>query len=489
MKKRKTKKKKKSLLNKKIIIALIIVLTLGIIVYVKNSNPYMNNAVPKNGIYFNKTSISLAKGKTETLKVSINPSGTKIGTIKWQSSNTKVAKVDKNGKVTAVNTGTANITATANGKKITCKVTVVIPVKNIVSNTNRIVLNVGNTDKVRITISPSNATNKKVKYTSSNKKVLSIDSKGNIKALSKGSGEIIVTTEDGNKKVKIPYTVNPNKGIISGSGDVWQYKSMQTKNHLQADLSFFKKLANNGKGKIKGNIYTYNDGKYSYRYDLSQSILKVNNSDNDIWMRMYYPEDVDLSEENTLTFFGGTGEQGFGGYFSVLDKNRSDMKGSGIVILVSTKKKTKYEAEDGVLATTFIKSIVNQKKGVKNAVGGFSMGGPESGKAARLGNYDRLVICNSYFEAGNKENINALKNKEIIIFAPSKDDRTPTGETINNLVNNKYTNVTIISNYAKFVNNSRYSSKFLVINPGTQMGCCHLYANITKANLFAYATR
>lgn len=67
----------------------------------------------------NKTSASLYLGKTTTLKL--------IGTNavpSWRSSNTTVATVSKTGTVTARKTGTAKITATLCGRKLTCTVTV-----------------------------------------------------------------------------------------------------------------------------------------------------------------------------------------------------------------------------------------------------------------------------------------------------------------------------------------------------------------------------
>lgn len=77
-------------------------------------------------VSLNKTSVSIEKGKTYTLKATINPSDTTDSKkLTWKSSNTKVATVDSNGKVTAKGLGTTTITVTtSNGKKATSKITV-----------------------------------------------------------------------------------------------------------------------------------------------------------------------------------------------------------------------------------------------------------------------------------------------------------------------------------------------------------------------------
>ncbi len=78
-------------------------------------------------VTLNKSSTTLNKGSTETLQATINPTNTTDDkTLGWSSSNTSVAKVDANGKITAVSNGTATITVkTSNGKTATCTVTVV----------------------------------------------------------------------------------------------------------------------------------------------------------------------------------------------------------------------------------------------------------------------------------------------------------------------------------------------------------------------------
>lgn len=75
-------------------------------------------------VTLNKKTASLKAKKTLTLKASVKPASS-TDTLKWSTSNKKVAKVDKFGTVTAVKKGKATITVkTSSGKKATCKITV-----------------------------------------------------------------------------------------------------------------------------------------------------------------------------------------------------------------------------------------------------------------------------------------------------------------------------------------------------------------------------
>lgn len=86
-----------------------------------------SSAIATTAIKLSKTTATLAVAKTITLTATIAPSNATKKTVTWTSSNTKVAIVDKNGKVTAKAKGTATITCKAtdgSGKTATCKVTV-----------------------------------------------------------------------------------------------------------------------------------------------------------------------------------------------------------------------------------------------------------------------------------------------------------------------------------------------------------------------------
>lgn len=80
--------------------------------------------VPVTGVTLSQTNASMYTGNTVNLTATVTPDDADDKTVTWSSSNTSVATVDANGVVTAVGTGTANITATVGTVSATCEVTV-----------------------------------------------------------------------------------------------------------------------------------------------------------------------------------------------------------------------------------------------------------------------------------------------------------------------------------------------------------------------------
>ena len=146
----------------------------------------------------NKKNVEVKKGKsTSSVKIKVND-GDEIKS--WKSSNNKVAKVNKNGKITGVKKGTATITVTTvKGAKVTVKVVVKevkIPTKKIkVSNVKKgkLSLKSGKSFGLNVVITPSNSTDA-VKYTSSDNKIVTVDKNGKIKAVKKGKAKVTITS-------------------------------------------------------------------------------------------------------------------------------------------------------------------------------------------------------------------------------------------------------------------------------------------------------
>lgn len=113
-------------------------------------------------VKFDNTSLTLEVGGSETLVATVGPDDASDKSLTWTSSNSAVAKVDANGKVTGVSGGTATIKATAkSGVSATCTVTVVeeiIPVTKITLSTKRLDLALNQTEVLVATVEPANAT-------------------------------------------------------------------------------------------------------------------------------------------------------------------------------------------------------------------------------------------------------------------------------------------------------------------------------------------
>ncbi|MDY6276489.1 MAG: Ig-like domain-containing protein [Bacilli bacterium] len=164
------------------------------------------------GVSLDKTSLTLAEEASETLVATVLPSGATNKNVTWTSSNSTVASVDQNGKVTANEAGTATITVETQdgGFKANCEVTVtaVYHVTGVTLSKTQLNLNVGASETLTPTVSPSNATDKSVSWSSSNSSVASVSTSGTVTAVAAGSATITVKTNDGNKTATCTVTVS-----------------------------------------------------------------------------------------------------------------------------------------------------------------------------------------------------------------------------------------------------------------------------------------
>ncbi|MEG1869788.1 MAG: Ig-like domain-containing protein, partial [Oscillospiraceae bacterium] len=180
-------------------------------------------------ITLSETELSLKVGESE--KLEYDAGGNKKVDISWKTSDSDVATVSTSGKVKATGKGTANITVTdsKSGSKAVCKVTVgsasssnETPVKGVSLNLQELNIKADATATLIATISPADASDKTVNWSSSAKSVAKVDGNGTVTGLKEGTATITATTADGDYTAKC--NVNVTGSSNSGSGDdngVW----------------------------------------------------------------------------------------------------------------------------------------------------------------------------------------------------------------------------------------------------------------------------
>ena len=136
--------------------------------------------------------------------------------VVWTSSNEEVAAVSDTGYVEICGVGTAVITVTAGNVKAVCKITVPQLIDWIEFDEDEIELKAGQTYQLKPYISPSDATNKKLKYTSSDTKVAEVSASGLVTAKSEGEAKIRAAATDGSDEYAVCYVTVTGKAKVTG---------------------------------------------------------------------------------------------------------------------------------------------------------------------------------------------------------------------------------------------------------------------------------
>lgn len=205
---------------------------------------------PLESIQLDKASADLKKGETVDLNVKVNPVYTTDDkTVTWKSSNTNVATVDKNGKVTAVGAGEATISATVGKFTETCKVTVSVPLEAI-EMADKYDLELGAKEHLRPRANPIDTTAdlSKMKWTSSNPDVVKVDKTGNMTGVSYGTATITAEL-DGVKASCEVTVVKPglDKADVTLSQETYTYDGTEKRPKVTVKLE--------GKTLVEGKDY------------------------------------------------------------------------------------------------------------------------------------------------------------------------------------------------------------------------------------------
>ena len=183
----------------------------------------INRAV--SGVRLDYSKLSLKTGETAALTATVYPANAANKAVKWISSAPDVASVDQTGKITALKPGITTITVeTEDGRyTATCNVTVIdssiVSVTGVKLSATVAELTIGNSKQLTAAISPTNATNKGVTWSSSNTNVASVSSSGVVVAKGEGTATITVKTDDGGYTAACTIRVsNPSPSVVAVTG-------------------------------------------------------------------------------------------------------------------------------------------------------------------------------------------------------------------------------------------------------------------------------
>lgn len=164
---------------------------------------------PLTGITLDKTTLALEKNQSATLKVKYNPEDTTDSkTVKWESSDSTVAKVDQNGKVTAIKDGSATIKATVGKFTAECAVTVKrVPLTGISLDKTALELSKGqSSEALKVIYTPADTTDDKtVTWSSADEEIATVK---NGVVTAKATGTTKITATVGTHKAECTVTVN-----------------------------------------------------------------------------------------------------------------------------------------------------------------------------------------------------------------------------------------------------------------------------------------
>lgn len=296
--------------------------------------------VAATGISLNPTSMTITAGNTKKIYANITPSNATSKSVLWSSSNPSVAGMKSGGVLVAKKAGTCTITGkTVNGKAATCKVTVKAKSNaptGVKINYSALTMTAGTKFTLKATVTPSNAKNKTVYWSSSNTSVAGMGNGGVVNAKKAGTCTITAKTTNGKTATcKITVKAKSSGGSSSSSG----YSYHLANNKLL--VNYIRSLSTSGTNKdvrvrhtVKGGIdptilfvtaktdggimvelydYFYDDGKGDgYEYTKIQWNMATNRYSATGYAKKYYTtlNQTEISASGAFSIDTYDGKQG-----------------------------------------------------------------------------------------------------------------------------------------------------------------------------------
>ena len=167
--------------------------------------------IPVEDVTIDQSDLELEVGETETLTATVDPSDAANKNVTWSSSRKTVATVSSSGKVKAVKEGTTEITVTTKDGEYMDSILVTVvkagsgsdgeeegdAVEEVTISEEEVSLAVGDYYTLTAQVLPETAANQKVRWESSDPDVVTVNTRGRLKAIAEGNATITAISEDG----------------------------------------------------------------------------------------------------------------------------------------------------------------------------------------------------------------------------------------------------------------------------------------------------
>lgn len=185
----------------------------------------VNVVIPVTGVKINADTVTIPKGESRTVTVTVSPSNATDRSVTWSTpaQTLPIIRINEAGQIEGVRVGTTTATVTTNDGRYMDVITVNViqPVTSIDFEYSSITLDAGKKKTLSPQIKPIGATNKNVKWSSSNQKIAKVDENGVVTGVAAGTATITCTSADGYAKQTLRVTVTqPPTGIKFSSKKV-----------------------------------------------------------------------------------------------------------------------------------------------------------------------------------------------------------------------------------------------------------------------------
>lgn len=211
-------------------------------------------------------------GNEYDVNFDISPNNIKKEFFEISSSNPKIVKIEEN-KILPLTSGKVTLKVRyLDGTEYSKEITSIVEVESVKFNNDSLELKKDNTSKLKVTISPANASDKSLTWISSNPNIASVDENGNVKGMGKGSTTISAMSQNGkvaecivSVKEKSPVTINNFRYTVDYVGGVEWTFSLTNNTKKTINYITLKWYCFNGVGDLIYDSITW-DNYVSLRY-------------------------------------------------------------------------------------------------------------------------------------------------------------------------------------------------------------------------------